>query len=145
MSITAVNITSVLWYNLRMLKRKQEKRSPLPPNVDAAVAIADVPVKIGLYHGAELLDEYDDVIDLEFNARTKDGLALGMRMSELCRNGLKTEDALFTIASEMVKAQGIESLHSLIGTELFKKASGHEIHVHVKRNGEIKFKMPYKG
>jgi hypothetical protein len=52
-----------------MLKRKQEKRSPLPPNVDANITIADVPVKIGFYHGENLLKEYDDVIDLEFDHR----------------------------------------------------------------------------
>jgi hypothetical protein len=40
---------------------------PLPSNVDADIAIADVPVKIGFYLGDMLLDEYDDVIDLEFN------------------------------------------------------------------------------
>jgi hypothetical protein len=50
-------------------KRKHEKRSPLPPNVDADVAIADVPVKISLYHGEELLDEYEDVVNLEFKMK----------------------------------------------------------------------------
>jgi hypothetical protein len=127
-----------------MGKRKQEKRSPLPPNVDADIAIADVPVKISLYHGEKLLNEYEDVIDLEFNYRLETGGVLGIWMRELYRKGLSTEDALFTIASEMVKAQAVENVQSLIGIELFKKAEGHEIHVHVKRNGEIKYKMPFK-
>jgi hypothetical protein len=127
-----------------MGKKKQEKRLPLPPNVDADIAIADVPVKIGFYYGNELFNEYDEVIDLEFNTKTEAGMALGIRMGELYRKGLKTEEALFTIASEMVQKQAIESLQSLIGTKLLKNAGGHEIHVHVKRNGEIKYKMPFK-
>jgi hypothetical protein len=144
MSMIIKHASNELCYNLCMGKRKQEKRSPLPPNVDADIAIADVPVKISLYHGEKLINEYEDVIDLEFNYRLETGGVLGIWMSELYRKGLSTEDALFTIASEMVKAQAVENVQSLIGTELFKKASGHEIHVHVKRNGEIKFKMPIK-
>jgi hypothetical protein len=127
-----------------MVQRKKEKRPPLPPNVDAAVAIADVPVKISFYHGDELLDEYDDVIDLEFDQRLEKGGVLGLWMSELYRKGLATEDALFTIASEMVEAQAYENLQSRSGTELLKKAAGHEITVQVKRNGKITYKMPYK-
>jgi hypothetical protein len=84
-----------------MVKRKQEKRSPLPSNVYADIAIADVPVKIGFYHGDQLLDEYDDVIDLEFNRGLENGGGLAARMGELYRKGYSTEDALFTIASEM--------------------------------------------
>jgi hypothetical protein len=127
-----------------MGKKKQEKRPPLPPNVDADIAIADVPVKISLYHGDELLDEYDDIIDLEFNRRVEKGGVLGMWIGELYQKGMSTEDALFTIASEMVKAQSVESLQSLVDTKVFKKAAGHAIQVHVKRNGEIKYKMPFK-
>src|SRR3954453_4564014 len=95
-----------------MGKRKQEKRSPLPANVDASIAIADVPVKINFYHGDELLDEYEDIIDLEFNHRLEKGGVLGLWMGELYQKGMSTEDALFTIASEMVKAQAIETLQS---------------------------------
>jgi hypothetical protein len=127
-----------------MAKGKQKKRPLLSPDVDMEIAIADVPVKISFYHGDELLDEYDDVIDLEFDHRLEKGGVLGLWMSELYRKGLATEDALFTIASEMVKAQADENLQSRIDTELLKKAARHEIKVHVKRNGEITYKMPYK-
>jgi hypothetical protein len=65
-------------------------------------------------------------------------------MSELYKKGLSTEDALFTIASEMVEAQAVESLQSLNGTKFFRKAVGHEIHVHVKSNGEITYKCHSK-
>jgi hypothetical protein len=127
-----------------MLKRKQEKRSPLPPNVDADITIADVPVKIGFYHGENLLKEYDDVIDLEFDHRIEKGGVLGYWMAELYKQGLSTGDALFTIASEIVEEQAVTSLETLIGTDLFKKAQGKKIHLHVKRNGEIKYRMPFK-
>jgi hypothetical protein len=124
--------------------RKKKKSSPLSPHVDADIAIADVPVKITFYHGDELLDEYDDIIDLEFNRNSEKGGILGLWLGELYRKGLSTEDALFTIASEMIKAEAVEKLQSLRGTELHKKAIGHEIQIRVKRNGEITYKMPFK-
>ena len=60
-----------------MEKRQQKKRSPLPANVDQDIAIADVSVKISFYHGDVLLDEYDDIIDLEFNYKLEKGGILG--------------------------------------------------------------------
>src|SRR3954447_26906347 len=65
-------------------------------------------------------------------------------MAELYRKGLSTQDALFTIASEMVEVEAAEELQSLTGSELLKKAAGHNIQVKVKRNGEITYKMPFK-
>jgi hypothetical protein len=63
-------------------------------------------------------------------------------MGELYKKGLSTEDALFTIASEMVQAEAAEKLQSLNGPKLVKKAAGHELHVHVRRNGDITYRMP---
>jgi hypothetical protein len=84
------------------------------------------------------------VIDLEFDHRLEKGGVLGNWMAELYKQGLSTGDALFTIASEMVEEQAVTGLETLIGTDIFKKAKGKEIHQHVKRNGEIKYRMPFK-
>lgn len=49
-----------------MMTQNVKKHRQIYPNVDTSVTIADVPVKISIYHGEKLLKAYDDTIDLEF-------------------------------------------------------------------------------
>jgi hypothetical protein len=127
-----------------MPKQKKPQHSPFPPNVDATIMIADVPVKISFTHGEETINEYEEVIDLEFDRRLEKGGMLGNWIAELYQKGLSTEDALFTIASEMVQDQAQETLKKLAHSKLLKRAAGHEVHLHIKRNGEITYKTPLK-
>jgi hypothetical protein len=123
-----------------MAKRKKHEKAATP----LETAIADVPATISFRHGDELIDEYEDSVDIEFNNNTADGKAMIYRMHELRLQGFSTEDALFKIASDMVHTQATELLHTHANRELIKRAGVHEIHLHVKRNREITYKAPRK-
>jgi hypothetical protein len=123
---------------------KTDKPKSIPSNVDTSVAIADVPVKIRFLHGDETLQEYEDVINVEFDTKTSKGIACGRRLLILKMQGYSTEEAIFTIASDQVHNHAEEILQSLAGTKLLNRAAGHEIRLSVARNGEITFKMPFK-
>jgi hypothetical protein len=118
--------------------------SPFPPNVDATIMIADVPVKICFTHGEETINEYEEVIDVVFDYKTAEGMAYDRKMQILNAQGLSTEDALFSIASDMVRDQAQETLKKLANSKLLKRAAGHEVHLDIKRNGEITYKAPFK-
>jgi hypothetical protein len=44
----------------------------------------------------------------------------------------------------MVRDQAQETLKNLAHSKLLKRAAGHEVHLHIKRNGEITYKAPSK-
>jgi hypothetical protein len=125
-----------------MATQKAEKHRQIRPNLDTRVTIADVPVKISIYHREKLLNDYDDIIDLEFSRELKNGGVLGYHMAELSNQGLSTEDALFTIASEIVQVEVAENLQSLVDSKLLKNAAGQKLHVQVTRNGDITYRTP---
>jgi hypothetical protein len=124
-----------------MSPQKHQKHSRKPAQTDAELMIADVPVLIHISHGEEVLQEYEDVIDLEFTTQTPEGRANMGKMYELqVKQGLSTESALFTIASEAVRETAEELASSPIVTSKVGQQSPHELHVHVKRNGTITFR-----
>jgi hypothetical protein len=127
-----------------MMTQKVKKHRQIPPSVDTSVTITDVPVKISIYHGEKLLNEYADIIDLEFSRELKNGGVLGSWMDELCKQGLSTGDALFTIASEIVEVEAAQNLQSLVDSKLLKNAAGQKLHVKVKRSGDITYRIPVK-
>ena len=107
--------------------------------------IADVPIKITFLHGDETLQEYEDIIDRKFDTKTAAGRALGKRVAILTmREGLSTKEALFKIAGDEIHTHAAEMLQTMAQTDILKRASGHEVHLRVLRNGDITFPMPMK-
>jgi hypothetical protein len=128
-----------------MVKPKPGKKPNFPSNVDTSVMIADVPVKITFLHGDETLQEYEDVIDLKFDTKTPAGRELGKRLGYLkMQEGHTTESALFKIASDELHTHATEMIQALAPTGILKRAAGQQIHLHVKRNGDITYRMPIK-
>jgi hypothetical protein len=102
-------------------------------------------VKIVCLHGDETLREYDAVIDLPFDTKTATGQEIGKRMAILTmREGLSTEEVLFTIASDQIHTHAVEELAQLANTEILQCASGYGLHVRVLPNGDISCRMPMK-
>ncbi|MDQ3829290.1 MAG: hypothetical protein M3361_08270, partial [Candidatus Tectomicrobia bacterium] len=56
-----------------MSQPKYQKHSLKPTQHNTDLMIADVPVVISIVHGEETLEEYEDVIDLEFTPHTPEG------------------------------------------------------------------------
>jgi hypothetical protein len=135
---------AVACYTTPMAKQNLKKRRQIRRNVDISIMIADVPVKIRFIHEDETLGEYEEVIDVVFDYMTVEGIAYGRRMQILKAHGLSTENAIFTIASEDVHDHALEILEKLANTEVVKRTAGHAIHMHVKRNREITYRMPVK-
>ena len=108
--------------------------------------VADVPVSISFIHGEELLDEYEDIISVEFNNNTPEG-RMNLGKINLLRfdQRLSTESALFTLASEAVHAHAQETIAKLGVAVKIAPGSKHEIHLHVRRNGEITYRGLLKG
>ncbi len=107
---------------------KDAKQSKLPP------CVANVPVVIRIGHGEIMLDEYDDVIDLEMTEDTPDGkynIAMVYYLTK--EKGLSTEEALFTLASEAVKEHAVHII------SFYTSPTHNEVHLHIKRNGEISY------
>jgi hypothetical protein len=127
-----------------MMTQKAQKYRQDRPNLDTSVTIADVPVKVSIYHGEKLLNEYDDIIDLEFSPELKNGGVLGSWMDELCKQGLSTGDALFTIAGEIMQEEVARNLQSLVDSKLLKNAAGQKLHVQVTRSGDITYRISVK-
>ena len=97
--------------------------------------VAIVPVKILIEHGETILQEYEDEIDIPFDETTSEGKQYIAKFLYLTtEKGLTTESALFTIASEAVNEEAQEII-SRISTPTY-----HELHLRVKRNGEITYR-----
>ncbi len=119
---------------------KKLKQPLRPAKTDTDLMIADVPVVISIVHGEETLEEYEDVIDVEFTPHTPDGRTNFRRfhlLKEVKR--LSTESALFTLASEAVKDHAQQLLSRLSKTKKLSAAQ-HELHLHIKRNGTITYR-----
>jgi hypothetical protein len=128
-----------------MVKPKPGKKPNFPSNVDETVFIADVPVKITFMLGDETLQEYEDVIDLTFDTKTPAGRELGKRMGMLkMQDGHTTESALFKIASDELHTHATEMIQAAAHTDILKRTAGRQVHLHVKRNGDITYRMPIK-
>src|SRR3954452_22131913 len=107
-----------------MAKQYSQKPRQIPPSVDTSIAIADVPVKIAFIQGDVTLNAYEDVIAVAFTPKTAAGREFAKRMSiQTVLDGQTTESALFTIASEAVKAQALETLQTLAQTDVVKRGS----------------------
>jgi hypothetical protein len=106
--------------------------------------IADVPVTISIVHGVETLQEYEEVIDLEFTPQTPEGRTNVRRFHLLKEEqGLTTESALFTLASDAIGGVAQQPVSKLNTTKLLgRPATQQEIHVHIKRNGSIRYRRP---
>ncbi len=123
-----------------MSQPKSQKHLVKPTRHDTDLMIADVPVVISISHGEETLEEYEDVIDLEFTPHTPEGRTNFRRFHLLKgENGLSTESALFTLASEAVKDHAQQLLSRLSKTKKLSAAQ-HELHLHIKRNGTITYR-----
>jgi hypothetical protein len=58
--------------------------------------------------------------------------------------GLSTESALFTLASDAIHEHAQEFISKLDLVSKLGSAAQHEIHLHIKRNGEIKYRALVK-
>ena len=124
---------------------KSQKHLVKPTRHDTDLMIADVPVVISFVHSEETLEEYEDVIDLEFTPHTPEGRTNFRRFHLLKgENGLSTESALFTLASDAVKDHAQELLSRLSITTKLKGSAQHELHLHIKRRGKITYRRPVK-
>lgn len=100
-----------------------------------SVYVAIVPVRITIEHTDTILDEYEDDIDISFDEATSEGKQYIAKFLYLTsEKGLSTESALFTIASEAVNEEA-QQITSGISTP-----TSHELHLRVKRNGEITYR-----
>ena len=125
-----------------MSQLKSQKHSVKPTSQqDTDLMIADVPVVISISHGEETLEEYEDVIDLEFTPHTLEGRT-NFRRFHLLKDAkrLSTESALFTLASEAVKEHAQQLLSSI--APKLKGSAQHELHLHIKRRGKITYRRP---
>jgi hypothetical protein len=122
-------------------KDKKQSSKPNPENIDHVVA--DVPVIICISHGEDILQEYEEVIDIEFNINTPEGRESMGKFYYLQREQrFSTEEALFTIASEAVRDHAQELLSALAPAKMLGGA--HELQLRIKRNGEIKYRGAVK-
>jgi hypothetical protein len=107
--------------------------------------VADVPVIICISHGEDILKEYEEVIDIEFNKNTPEGIErMGSFYYLKIERGHSTESALFTLASEVVRDQAQKHISMLASTMKLGSAAQHELHLHIKRNEEIKYRAAAK-
>jgi hypothetical protein len=111
-------------------KQPQQSKQALPAFQEC---LAVVPVKISIGHGDAVLKEYEDEIDLEFTDHTAEGMQNIRQCLMLMRTGYTTEEAIFKLASDAVAAQAKEI------TAQVHLPTYHEIHLHVKRNGGIRY------
>ena len=64
---------------------------------------AEVPVRIIIKHGDEVMEDYTEVIPIELAPETKEGKVYAFRLQYLKQSGFTTEEAIFAIAGEIVK------------------------------------------
>jgi hypothetical protein len=100
-------------------------------NAIAMHVAAEVPVRVIIKDGSEVMEDYAEVIPLEFDPNTQEGKLYAFRLQYLKRCGFSTEEGLFHIASELVK-NDIASINPHI--------KGHNVHADVKPNGEIAYR-----
>lgn len=97
--------------------------------------VAIVPVEIIIEHGDTILEEYEDDIDIPFDETTDEGKQYIAKFFYFTREqGLSTESALFTIASEAVNEEAQEI------TAKVRTPAYHELKLRVRRNGEISYR-----
>jgi hypothetical protein len=124
-------------------KHKKQSSRPKPEDIDHLVA--DVPVIINISHGEDVLKEYEEVIDIEFSKNTLEGRENMNRFYYLkLEQRHSTESAIFTIASEAVRDNAQQLISMLAATKNLGAAAQHELHLHIKRNGEIKCRAAVK-
>src|ERR1700730_17920014 len=94
-------------YTRPVKKHKQQKRTAThseKPFPEISMAIANVPVKISIWHGKTKLEEYEDEIALEFSDTTPEGKRNIRHCLYLTiEKGLSTEGAIFMLASKQAK------------------------------------------
>src|SRR3954452_8799395 len=98
-----------------MVKRTGKKGLVKAAFDDKDVVVADVPVKICFIHGGDTIDEYEDVIDLEFTAQTQEGRTNLAKMHYLqSEKKLPTEEALLLIVGSSLKEAVINSKEGIL-------------------------------
>jgi hypothetical protein len=53
------------------------------------------------------------------------------------REGISTEEVLFTIASDQIHTHAVEMLTQLTNAEILQLAGSHEVRIYVTKNGDI--------
>jgi hypothetical protein len=80
---------------------KKAKKKSAQQHEDGGYVAVIVPVKILIEHGDTILQEYEDDIDIHLDETTEEGKHYLAQFFYFTREqGLSTESALFTIASE---------------------------------------------
>jgi hypothetical protein len=100
-------------------------------NANAMHVAAEVPVRVIINDGSEVMIDYEEIIPIVFDPQTKEGKLYAFRIQYLKHSGFTAEEGLFHIASEMVK-NDIVSINPHI--------KGHNLHADVKPNGEIAYR-----
>jgi len=120
---------------------KRNKQFPQPPKQVPDTMIANVPVIITISHNENILQEYEEVIDIKFTQNTPEGKT-NMRNMYLLKEkeGFSIETALFTLASDAVRETAEQLISKLVVLKNLTSVGNHERHLHVKRNGEIKYR-----
>jgi hypothetical protein len=78
-------------------KQLQQKSSP-----QEVIYIASVPVKVTISSGKTTIQEYEDVIDIEFNDKTEEGrINIAYTLALKKEQGLSSDEAIFLIASKV--------------------------------------------
>lgn len=121
--------------------KKTQVRKPLSTqgkhsSSEEAVRIAKVPIKVTIEHGDAVLKKYEDVIDVEFTDKTEEGksnIASALYLREV--KGVSTDEAIFLIASKAHEEFAKEFAATL------SISSPVELHVRIKRNGDISYGM----
>src|SRR3989442_1582082 len=112
------------------MKGKKTKQ----PN-EKGTMVAIVPVKITIEHADTILQEYEDEIDIPFDETTDEGKHYIAKFFYLTsEKGLSTESALFTLASEAINEEA-QQITATVSAPAY-----HELHLRVKRNGEITYR-----
>src|SRR4051794_38719264 len=128
-----------------MPQPQHKKQSSKPKSKDIDHVVADVPVIISISHGEDIIEEYEEVIDIEFNKNTPEGRDNASKFYYLqLGQGHSTETALFTLASEAIRDQAQQLISMLAATKKLGAAAQHELHLHIKRDGEIKYRAAAK-
>ncbi len=121
--------------------KKQTRKSIPTPQATPELMIANVPVVIRILHGEQVIDEYEEVIDLGFTPKTSEGRENIAKVNYLrVEKDLSTDDAIFTLASEDVRDFAEQIISMLVASKSLEPTGQQALHFHVERNGDITYK-----
>src|SRR4051794_20134452 len=102
------------------------------------VIVVNVPMKITVLQGEEILLKYEEVLSLNFDTQTATGRGFAKRMTTLVlRDGRLAQDALYAIACDEVLTHPEEVLQKLAAADFGERSVGQKVRLRVTQSGDI--------